>query len=43
MFNQQVVFSHTFIHSCSQYEMIKYPEYCEVNEFGEETDTKEHK
>lgn len=36
MFNKQVV----FIHSCSQYEIIKYPEYCKVNVFGEEMSTK---
>lgn len=40
MFNKHVVFIHIFIHSCSQYEIIKYLEYCKVNEFGEETDKK---
>lgn len=32
MFNKQVAFIHIFSHSCSQYKIIKYPEYYEVNE-----------
>lgn len=35
MFNEQVVFIHTFIRSCSQYKDIKYPEHCKVDESGE--------